>query len=94
MNELSASAPSLSIANPQWRDVTLFVSLEEESFFPRPPPALDSAEYAASLSFAVCADEIGMSRLYGGIHFSFDNLKGKASGQQIGEYISTHCLLA
>lgn len=45
-------------------------------------------------SFAACADEIGMSRVYGGIHFSFDNAQGKASGQRIGEYVSTHCLLA
>jgi hypothetical protein len=45
-------------------------------------------------SFAQCADEIGMSRIYGGIHFSFDNLQGKASGQRIGEYVSEHCLLA
>jgi len=45
-------------------------------------------------SFAACADEIGMSRIYGGIHFSFDNLQGKASGQRIGEFVFAHCLLA
>jgi hypothetical protein len=40
-------------------------------------------------SFAACADEIGLSRIYGGIHFSFDNVQGKASGQRIGDHIST-----
>lgn len=45
-------------------------------------------------SFAACADEIGMSRIYGGIHFSFDNVQGKASGQRIGEYVTAHFLQA
>lgn len=43
-------------------------------------------------SFAACADEVGMSRIYGGIHFGFDNTQGKLSGQKIGDYVSTHCL--
>jgi len=45
-------------------------------------------------SFSACADEIGMSRVYGGIHFNFDNVEGKICGQRIGEFIATHCLVA
>jgi len=38
-------------------------------------------------SFADAASEAAISRLYGGIHFSFDNDDGLASGQCIGEAI-------
>jgi hypothetical protein len=44
-------------------------------------------------SLKACADEVGMSRIYGGIHFSFDNVEGKKSGQAIGQYIATNYLL-
>lgn len=39
-------------------------------------------------SFRACADEIGMSRIYGGIHFSFDNEAGKAMGRKIGQFVA------
>lgn len=45
------------------------------------------------LSLAACADEIGMSRIYGGIHFQFDNQAGKESGKKIGNYVSENFLL-
>jgi hypothetical protein len=45
-----------------------------------------------SLSDAV--DEAGMSRIYGGIHFQFDNEDGKATGAQIGDYVTTNYLRA
>jgi PAP2 superfamily len=44
-------------------------------------------------SLSACAEEVGMSRIYGGIHFQFDNSSGKTSGKQIGEYVSTNFLL-
>jgi hypothetical protein len=33
------------------------------------------------------AEEAGMSRIYGGIHFQFDNSEGLRSGRAIGEYV-------
>jgi hypothetical protein len=45
-------------------------------------------------SFAACADEVGMSRVYGGFHFMFDNIAGKESGRKIGDFISANYLLA
>lgn len=45
-------------------------------------------------SLAACADEIGMSRIYGGIHFQFDNVSGKWSGGKIGDYVAANFLLA
>jgi len=44
-------------------------------------------------SFSQCADEIGMSRIYGGIHFSSANWEGKRSGRAIGGYVSANWLL-
>lgn len=38
-------------------------------------------------SFSQAAAESGMSRIYGGIHFSFDNVAGLDSGDRIGKYV-------
>lgn len=38
--------------------------------------------------FRDAANEAGMSRVYGGIHWAFDNTAGLASGRQVGEYVS------
>ncbi len=45
-------------------------------------------------SLSACADEIGISRIYGGIYFAFDNVEGKRSGAAIGEHVSANFLLA
>jgi hypothetical protein len=44
-------------------------------------------------SLTACADEVGMSRIYGGIHFQFDNLAGRESGTKLGNYVSANFLL-
>ncbi|MCA9128676.1 MAG: phosphatase PAP2 family protein [Planctomycetales bacterium] len=38
-------------------------------------------------SFNEAADEAGISRIYGGIHFNFDNTAGLESGRQVGDYV-------
>jgi hypothetical protein len=45
-------------------------------------------------SLAACADEVGMSRIYGGIHFQFDNVAGKACGKLVGDYVSANFLIS
>jgi hypothetical protein len=45
-------------------------------------------------SLSACADEVGMSRIYGGIHFQFDNREGKLCGKKIAEYVCANFLLA
>jgi hypothetical protein len=45
-------------------------------------------------SLAACADEVGMSRIYGGFHYSFDNVEGKKMGGKIGDYVWDHFLLS
>lgn len=39
------------------------------------------------VSFRNAAKEAGMSRLYGGIHYRFDNEEGNRSGKALGEFI-------
>jgi PAP2 superfamily len=44
-------------------------------------------------SLAACADEVGISRIYGGFHYPFDNQQGKATGGRIGDYVFANYLL-
>jgi hypothetical protein len=44
-------------------------------------------------SLAECAEEVGMSRIYGGFHFMFDNLAGNLTGRLIGDFASENFLL-
>jgi hypothetical protein len=44
-------------------------------------------------SLSECAAEVGMSRIYGGIHFSFDNREGKRMGRRIAQDVVANWLL-
>ena len=44
-------------------------------------------------SLSACADEVGMSRIYGGIHYRFDNREGQRSGRLVADYVTAHTLL-
>jgi hypothetical protein len=43
-------------------------------------------------SFDAAAAEAGQSRIYGGIHYQFDNQAGLASGHALGRFVSRHFL--
>lgn len=45
-------------------------------------------------SLAACADEVGMSRIYGGIHYMHDNVRGKECGRKVGGFVNANLLLA
>lgn len=45
-------------------------------------------------SFSEAVDEAGMSRIYGGIHWQFDNTDGKASGYALSAYVANNYLQA
>lgn len=38
-------------------------------------------------SFSAAAAEVGMSRIYLGIHWGFDNASGQATGRQVGDFV-------
>jgi membrane-associated phospholipid phosphatase len=44
-------------------------------------------------SFSAAAQEVGLSRIYGGIHWPWDVQSGQALGEQVGEYVASHFLL-
>jgi membrane-associated phospholipid phosphatase len=43
--------------------------------------------------FSAAADEAGRSRIYGGIHWEFDNREGLALGRAIGRHVTRTLLL-
>lgn len=43
--------------------------------------------------FWAAAQEAGRSRIYGGIHYEFDNQEGLRMGREVAEYIARHFLL-
>jgi hypothetical protein len=44
-------------------------------------------------TFSQAADECGLSRIYGGIHFAFSNRDGQQAGAALANYVMDHCLL-
>ncbi len=53
------------------------------------PPADDVSglQVRSFTSFQQAAQEAGMSRIYGGIHYSFDNLAGQTAGNAVGQLV-------
>jgi hypothetical protein len=43
-------------------------------------------------SFSEAAEEAGQSRIYGGIHFDFDDKDGQQAGKQLAKYVFSHFL--
>ncbi len=43
-------------------------------------------------SIRAAAAEAGLSRIFGGIHFQFDNQAGLASGDALGRFVAANCL--
>ena len=43
-------------------------------------------------SLWAAAEEAGTSRVYGGIHWQFDNTDGLAGGKKVAEHVLAHCL--
>jgi hypothetical protein len=43
-------------------------------------------------SFWAAAEEAGMSRIYGGIHYQFDNTDGLAGGKKVAKYVVENCM--
>jgi hypothetical protein len=43
-------------------------------------------------SFTEAAEEAGLSRIYGGIHFNFDNTAGLESGRAVGQFVVNNYL--
>lgn len=56
-------------------------------------PFLSGADsYRTFNSFSEAADEAGMSRIYGGIHYSFDNIEGQNLGENVASWTFSNFL--
>ena len=56
-------------------------------------PASAGAPVTRSFAgFREAAEEAGASRIYGGIHWQFDNQAGLTAGRKVGEFVSKHLL--
>jgi len=79
-----SGAASTVLAN-LFGDATAFESQTDGLSAPEQRP-LDASLIVTRhfVSFSQAADEAGMSRIYGGIHFSFDNVAGLELGRRIG----------
>jgi membrane-associated phospholipid phosphatase len=70
-----------------------------KSFFGRDNIAFTLASEDATVadrsfsSFSQAAQEAGISRIYGGIHYSFDNVDGLAAGAEIGNLVASKFFL-
>ena len=58
------------------------------------PPADDVSglQVRSFTSFQQAAQEAGLSRIYGGIHYSFDNTTGQAAGNSVGQLVMAQLL--
>ncbi len=58
------------------------------------PPSEDISglQVRSFSSFQQAAEEAGLSRIYGGIHFSFDNTAGLALGNSIAQVVMNDLL--
>jgi hypothetical protein len=69
--------------------LALFFQRDNMPFRDSSEGRLSSREFAG---FSQAAEEAGRSRIYGGIHFEFDNQGGLKSGRAVGRYIFDHLL--
>ena len=58
------------------------------------PPSSDVTGLAVRAfdNFQAAAEEAGASRIYGGIHYNFDNTAGLEMGHSIGELVINNAL--
>lgn len=75
------SAAAATILGQAFGDATAFTDPGEAGTAPR-----------SFASFSQAAAEAGMSRIYGGIHWQFDNTAGLQAGGQIGGYVFANYL--
>lgn len=56
------------------------------------PKDITGLQERSFTSFEDAAEEAGLSRIYGGIHFNFDNTAGSSSGRLVGQWVVDNAL--
>lgn len=82
------SGAAAAILTARFGDQVSFTTLSDghEGFETR-PLAAGSVVARHFTSFQQAAEEAGVSRIYGGIHYAFDNTAGLSTGQAIGQFV-------
>ncbi len=70
------------------RAIAGFLGTDAVSFCLDPDPLVGSMATRCYTSLATASDENGISRIYGGVHWSYDNDYGKATGRSIGNFVA------
>lgn len=68
-------------------DLTFTTEADGHNGFTQRPLAEQQVRRRSFASFSAAAEEAGLSRIFGGIHFSFDNTAGLAAGRAIGRHV-------
>jgi hypothetical protein len=69
------------------RAIAGYFGTDSMSFCLDPDPMVAYLPTRCYSSLAVANDENGISRIYGGVHWSYDNVYGKATGRSVGDYV-------
>jgi hypothetical protein len=82
-----SAAAAIVLTSIFGNDISFSSTTDPQSGLTQRPlaPELITTRYFSN--FWDAADEAGRSRIYGGIHFSFDNTAGKSLGKSVGEAI-------
>lgn len=72
------------------RAIAGYFGTDAMSFCLDPDPLVASLPTRCYSSLAFANDENGISRIYGGVHWSYDNVYGKATGRAVGDYVAAN----
>lgn len=90
------SGAAAAVLTELFGDSFAFTSRADRGSSGQWPPSDDVGllEVRSFSSFWEAANEAGLSRIYGGIHFNFDNTAGLDSGSQVGQWVVQNALRA
>jgi hypothetical protein len=72
------------------RAISGYFGTDAVSFCLDPDPQVASLPTRCYTSLAAAEDENGISRIYGGVHWSYDNIYGKMTGRSVGDYVAAN----
>jgi hypothetical protein len=70
------------------RAIANYFGTDAMAFCLDPDPLVASLPTRCYTSLAAAEDENGISRIYGGVHWSYDNVYGKMTGRAIGDHVA------
>ena len=72
------------------RAIAGFFGTDAINFCLDPDPKVAFLPSRCYASLAAAEDENGISRIYGGVHWQYDNVYGKMTGRSVGDYVAAN----